>query len=104
MSYCIINSTTATKEDAILISNELINKNLIACCNIIPGITSIYKWNNEIVEDSECLMIIKTKQELYAKVEEEIKKMHKYDIPEIICMPIVNGSEEYLNWIRIHTS
>lgn len=101
MKYCIINSTTATKEDAVLISKELLNKNLIACCNIVPNVTSLYKWNNELIEDSECLMIMKTKTELFPKVKEEIKKLHKYDIPEIICTPVVNGNEEYLNWVNL---
>jgi len=103
MTYCIINCTTANKKDAIQIAKHLANKKLIACCNIIPAITSVYEWNNELCTDEECLMVIKTKSELFKQVEKEIKSLHKYDLPEIICLPITDGSKEYLNWIDKQT-
>ncbi len=103
MTYCIINCTTATKEDAVKIAKHLVDKKLIACCNIIPSIQSIYRWNNELNEDDETLMIMKTKTELYEKVEAEIKKLHSYEVPEIICTPIIEGNSEYLNWIYKQT-
>ncbi len=103
MTYCIINCTTANKEDAIRIAKHLANKKLIACCNIIPSITSVYEWNNELCTDEECLMVLKTKSELFKQVEEEIKNLHKYELPEIICLPITAGSKEYLNWIDKQT-
>ncbi len=103
MEYCIINCTTQTKEDAVLIAKELTKKHLIACATIVPSVTSVYFWDNKLNEDSEALMIIKTKTELYEKVEEEIKKLHKYETPEIICTPIISGSSEYLNWIEKQT-
>lgn len=103
MTYCVINCTTANKENAINIAKQLVNKKLIACCNIVPAITSVYEWNNELCCDDECLMIMKTRTVLFEKVKEEIKKLHKYEVPEIICLPITNGNKEYLDWIEKQT-
>lgn len=103
MPYCIINCTTATKQDAIDIAKVLVEHKLIACCSIIPAITSVYKWDNKLCCDEECLMVIKTKTELFPKVETEIKKLHKYETPEIICLPITAGSNEYLTWLNEQT-
>lgn len=100
MSYCVIYCTTANKEDSLEISTYLVKEKLIACCNIVPNITSVYEWKNELCIDEEYLLIMKTKEELFKKVEEEIKKLHKYETPEIICIPIKNGSKGYLNWIN----
>lgn len=103
MTYCVINCTTANKEEAVNIAKQLVSKKLIACCNIVPSVTSIYEWNNELCCDEEYLMIMKTKTVLFKKVQTEIKKLHKYEVPEIICIPITNGSEEYIDWIEKQT-
>ena len=103
MTYCIINCTTSNKEDAVNIAKHLTENKLIACCNIVEGITSIYNWDGKLNQDNEFLMIMKTKTQLYAKIEEEIQKLHKYDVPEIICIPIIAGSKDYLNWIEEQT-
>ena len=103
MAYCIINCTTRNKEEAIYIAKSLVERKLIACCNIIPSITSVYEWDNELCCDEECLMVMKTKTELFNEVEIAIKELHTYDTPEIICIPINNGSREYLSWVNEQT-
>ncbi len=103
MAYCIINCTTKNKEEAIYIAKSLVERKLIACCNIIPSITSVYEWDNELCCDEECLMVMKTKTELFNEVEIAIKELHTYDTPEIICIPINNGSREYLSWVNEQT-
>lgn len=103
MSYCIINCTVGNKEEAIKIAKELVNKRLIACCNIVSSVTSVYEWENKLNEDEEVLMIMKSKTELFKETEVEIKRLHSYDIPEIICTPIIEGNIEYLNWINTQT-
>lgn len=103
MTYCVINCTTANKENAVNIAKELLAKKLIACCNIVPSITSVYEWKEELCCDEECLMIIKTRTALFEKIKEEIKKLHTYEVPEIICLPITKGSNEYLDWINKNT-
>lgn len=103
MTYCVIYSTTANKEDAIEISKHLVKEKLIACCNIIQNVTSVYEWENELCVEEEYLLIMKTKTELFLNVEQEIKKLHKYETPEIISIPIEQGSKEYLNWVEKQT-
>lgn len=103
MAYCIINCTTENKEEAIYIAKSLVERKLIACCNIVPSITSVYEWDNELCCDEECLMVMKTKTELFNEVEIAIKELHTYDTPEIICIPINNGSREYLSWVNEQT-
>ncbi len=100
MTYCIIQATATNEEEAKKIAKHLVEKKLIACCSIIPKVTSIYTWQGKINEDNESLMIIKTKTQLYSQIEEEIKKLHSYEVPEIICIPINTGSKEYLSWLE----
>jgi periplasmic divalent cation tolerance protein len=96
----LVLTTTNSKTSATKIGKELIKTKLAACVNIIEKVTSIYKWENEIVEDNEFLLIIKTKKDLFKKVEEEIKELHPYTIPEIISIDISLGSKEYVQWIN----
>lgn len=103
MKYIMIYCTTSNKDSALKISNELVNKKLVACCNIIPAITSVYNWQNKVNTDAEVLMIMKTKSTLFKLVEQEIKKLHDYEVPEIISTEITDGSEDYLNWIDEQT-
>jgi len=103
MEYCIIYCTAGNKEEALKISRELVKKKLIACSNIIPSLTSVYSWNGCINEDSEVLIIMKTKAELFDSVKEEIFKLHSYDVPEIIAAPVLQGSKNFLKWINENT-
>ena len=92
--------TAPSIEVAENISNSLLESELAACANIIPSIHSIYKWKGEIHNDEEVLIIIKTRYELFDHdFEKTIKEQHPYDIPEIIALPIVLGSGDYLQWI-----
>ncbi len=103
MSYCIVQCTVANKKEAVIIAKQLVKLKLIACCNIIPSITSVYKWKNKMYEENEALMIMKTETALFSQIETEIKNIHTYDVPEIICIPITNGSREYLDWVDKQT-
>lgn len=71
--------------------------------NIIPGITSIYRWQDKVDEDSELLLMIKTQTKLQESLTNRVNALHPYDVPEVIAVPIVNGSAEYLNWIKNST-
>lgn len=103
MTYCIIKCTTSNKEDAVKIAKHLVEKKLIACCNILPCITSVYEWENKLSQDEEVLMIMKSKIQLFSQIEKEIKLLHPYKIPEIICTRIIKGNADYLNWIDKQT-
>ncbi len=103
MEYIVIFCTTNNKENAELIGHSLVQEKLAACTNIIPKITSIYSWNNQIVKDEELLLVIKTKKELFDDVKNKILSLHSYDVPEIISIDIKEGSKPYLDWINENT-
>ena len=71
--------------------------------NIVEGIQSIFTWDNKVDKAQETLLILKTKQELVQKIISVVKDLHSYDVPEIIALPIIDGSEDYLNWIKEST-
>lgn len=97
--FSVVLVTVGSPEEGEKIGRSLVEKQLAACVNVIPGITSIYKWKGEIEKDSECLLVIKTKFHLFSDVKEEVLNGHSYDLPEIIELPIQNGFSEYLDWI-----
>lgn len=103
MGYCIINCTTSSKVNAMEIAEYLIENKLAACVNIVPNVISVYKWEGKIVEGQEFLMIIKTKESLFRKVEKAISERHEYELPEIVATPIKKGNRDYLKWLKSET-
>lgn len=103
MGYCIVNCTTSSKINAKEIAEYLIENKLAACVNIVPGLISVYKWEGQIVEGQEFLMIIKTKESLFKKVETAIIERHEYELPEIVATPITKGNKDYLKWLKSAT-
>ena len=89
----------ASEEQALLIANALVSERLAACANIVSPIRSIYRWKDEVQNDTEHLMIIKTRANLVAKLEQRVKQLHSYEVPEVIALPIVAGAKHYLDWI-----
>lgn len=104
MKNCIIYCTVPNDFNANLIANALVEENLAACVNILPQVTSIYKWEGIVQNDNELMLIIKTQENKFPQIEAKIKEMHEYTLPEIIAIPIVAGSEEYQNWIVKETT
>ncbi len=102
--FIVIFSTISSKEDALKIANALVEKKLAACMNIIGGVISIYEWKGEVCNDEECLMIIKSRRTLFDRIKKEIVALHPYELPEIISIPIDDGLEPYLGWIKENTS
>ena len=98
-SILLVYCTVANQDEAKSIANTLIEKNLAACCNIIPSIHSIYYWKGEVEESEESLMMIKTTQKKYDQLEKEIKMIHSYSVPEIIATKLETGSNAYIDWI-----
>jgi periplasmic divalent cation tolerance protein len=82
------------------IARALIERKLAACVNLLPtAIESVYRWKGQIDSAREFLLIVKTIRRRFAAVESEIYRLHSYDVPEIIALPIVSGSRDYLRWI-----
>ena len=102
--FIIIFSTIVSKFDAQKIANELVKKKLAACVNIIDGMISIYEWKNELCTENECLMIIKSRKTLFDAVKEKIISMHPYEVPEIISIPVTDGLDCYLKWLKENTN
>ncbi|KAK6641087.1 hypothetical protein RUM44_012788 [Polyplax serrata] len=91
--------TVPNHEVAKKLAHGVVENQLAACVNIIPQITSVYKWEGKIQEDSELLLVIKTKTSLIDKLSEFVKSNHPYEVCEVISMPIEKGNEPYLKWI-----
>ena len=91
--------TCSNSIEAERISKELLKKKLVACVNIISSVRSFFIWKGKIEKESESLLIIKTRKEKIEALIQLIKKIHSYSIPEMITLPIVEGNEEYLEWI-----
>jgi len=85
------------------IARELVESRLAACVNILPGITSLYRWQGEVTEDEEFLLFVKSKQALFERLVELVNRHHPYDLPEVIALPIIAGLEPYLTWIDEET-
>ncbi len=102
-SAIIVLVTTSTQEEAEKIGRMLIEAKLAACTNVVSGIRSIFRWDNNISVENECLMLIKTTQRRFAELESAVRQQHGYSVPEIVALPVVAGSESYLNWVRGET-
>ncbi len=97
--YIQVFTTTDTKENARQIAKRIVEKNLAACAQIIGPISSIFWWKNNINEEEEWLIIIKSRKDLYEDLEHAIIKVHKYEIPEILAVPVIAGARSYLEWL-----
>jgi periplasmic divalent cation tolerance protein len=95
---CLI--TAPTFEEAEKISFVLVEKKLAACCSIIKGVVSIYEWEGKLNRSEECQIIAKTTKEKLEVLINETKKLHSYDVPEIIAIPITGGLPAYLDWLK----
>jgi len=97
--YIQIFTTTEKKDDAEKIAKTLVEKRLAGCIQIVGPIVSTYWWKGNVETTKEWLCFIKSKKALYKKLEKAIKEIHPYETPEIIAMPIVSGSRDYLEWL-----
>jgi len=100
MPYNIVIMTAPNKEEAEKIVRILLEERLIACANIIDSVSSFFWWQTKIEEEKEVLVIMKSHESLFKKLSKKVKEIHSYDIPEILALPIVNGSQSYLDWMK----
>jgi periplasmic divalent cation tolerance protein len=102
--YVQVFTTVEKREDADRIASTVVNRRLAACAQILGPIHSTYWWKGKVEEAGEWLLMMKTRQDLFSALEKEIRTIHPYEVPEIIALPIVAGSESYLKWIEEETT
>ena len=100
----VVLSTCGSAEEAGRLARGLVEKRLAACVNVLPAVRSIYRWKDAagkdaIADEEEVLLVIKTSRALVNEVRAEIERLHSYEVPEVIAIPIVEGSERYLAWM-----
>lgn len=97
--YCVMLSTCPDNDCAEALAALLVERQLAACVNIVPGLRSIYQWQGERHSDAEVLLIIKTRSELSEAVQQALVSAHPYELPEVIALPVTAGLPGYLDWI-----
>ena len=104
MSNIVVLITAPSEEEAAKIAKVLVEERLAACANIVKHIRSVYRWEGKIEDDPEVLMVVKTREALFGALEKRVRELHSYSVPEVIALPIVQGSEAYLKWLEEETA
>ena len=97
----IVLITAGSEEEAHKIAESLVNGKKAACVNIVPRVDSLFRWEGKLDSARESLLLVKTKASLFSEIVEMVKRMHSYEVPEIIALPIIAGNEDYLKWLDI---
>lgn len=103
MDEILVLVTTGSESEATKISRVLVEKELAACVNIIPGVRSIFRWEGKISEEQEFLLLAKTIRQAFDQLVSVVQANHSYSVPEVIAVPIQCGSQEYLTWVKAMT-
>jgi periplasmic divalent cation tolerance protein len=96
----IVLVTTANKQEAEKILRNLLDAKLIACANVVGSVSSHFHWSGKIQNADECMVFMKSRRDLFAKLEEIVRSLHSYEVPEILAIPIIDGSRAYLDWLE----
>lgn len=86
------------------IARTLVDERLAACANLVPQVRSIYRWQGRLEDDTEVLMVIKTRADRVAALADRLRALHPYEVPELIVLPVVGGLAPYLSWMRAETA
>lgn len=96
----LVLTTVPDAETATEIARALVEERLAACVNVVPGLTSIYRWEGEIQEDTEFLLLIKTTEEAIDALQKRLEELHPYSVPEVLAFQVNSGLERYLSWVE----
>lgn len=96
----VVLSTCPDEASAVRLARHLVERRLAACVNLVPGVRSIYHWKGALEESQEVLLVIKTRRDVFSALEKELTAIHSYEVPEVIALPIVEGSRNYLAWLE----
>jgi periplasmic divalent cation tolerance protein len=100
----LVMTSFSDKKQAKVLAQSLLESRLVACCNILPAIWSTYRWQDEICEENECLLLMKTLRSQYSSLEVFIQTRHPYDVPELICIETDAVMQEYYLWLKQQVS
>jgi periplasmic divalent cation tolerance protein len=95
----LVLTTCDSERQAEKLARHLVDRRVAACVNVLPKARSIYRWKEKVEEAAEWLLIIKSRRDLFDALRAEVQKLHTYEIPELIALPVVDGSEAYLAWL-----
>lgn len=95
----VVLSACDSEEQAARLARHLVESRLAGCVNIVPGARSFYRWKGAIEDTAEWLLVIKSRRDLFPALRAEIAKIHSYEVPELLALPVVEGSENYLAWL-----
>ena len=101
--YLLVLCTCPDQESATRIAERLVDERLAACVSLVPGLTSIYRWQGAIKREAEVLLLVKTVAGRFAALSERLRALHPYEVPEIIALPITAGLPDYLSWMTTCT-
>jgi len=101
--FIVVLVTSPSEGEAEKLAARLVEEKLAACVNILPT-SSLFRWEGKLSKENESLLIIKTRHSLFHNLEKRVKELHSYEIPEIIALPVVAGSKEYLGWLAQNVS
>ncbi|HEY3571035.1 MAG TPA: divalent-cation tolerance protein CutA [Thermoanaerobaculia bacterium] len=99
MRAIVVLTTVGTEEQAYLIAREIVARRQAACVNVVPGIRSIYRWKGKICKDGELMLIVKTLESELVGVQDTIRELHSYELPEILSFNVSYGEPRFLEWI-----
>jgi periplasmic divalent cation tolerance protein len=99
----VVLSTVERAEDAERIARALVERGLAACVNVLPGLTSIYRWKGAVERADERLLLIKTRAERFAALRDALVALHPYEVPEVLALPVAFGHAPYLAWLDENT-
>ncbi len=100
LGFLIVFCTCAGEQEALKLANALVAKRLAACVNVLPPVQSVYRWEGQIQTALEYLLLIKTTEDRFEALRDSVAELHSYEVPEIVGVPITEGTDKYLAWIR----
>jgi periplasmic divalent cation tolerance protein len=98
--FLIVFCTCADEQEALRLAKVLVERRLAACVNILPRLQSVYRWEGDVKLESEYLLLMKTTEDRFPALRDDITELHSYEVPEVLAVPVWGGSDKYLAWIR----
>jgi periplasmic divalent cation tolerance protein len=102
--FLVVLTTVASAEEAVKLVRALLDRRLIACGNVLPGVRSLYRWEGKVADEQEVIVILKTKTARLEAIELAFSELHPYKVPELLALPVAAGLHRYLEWIDDETS